>query len=432
MKLFGSGGSVLLLTLVHCASPAPPCPESQLFVDGRCVNLCNDIDCDDNNDCTFEECEVNRAELAATCVRTNAMDGRACDTSEGAPGFCMAGGCVGACDPPDCSDGNACTVDGVCNASIGECEGSRNAQEDTACEESGVCDGAGACVECNRPQQCDDDNQCTQDNCATGTCSHEAIAGRACDVQGGSGNGICNAEGQCAEPPPNCDPNPCTDTGNDCSEAVCDPSDGSCPVVNLGDGTACDDAPGGFPGTCSSGTCIGLCVGKMCPDPPVCLMRGTCNPQDGVCKEGEPVVDGTGCEVGAVAGACVEGVCAAPDDDVDPVDPLMMVIDRGPATSTNRVSHPLGDTEDNVPYRIQSDGSIGFFGNLVIRSQCTGPGSEHVRFFWGGRPEEHACGTIVVDTIVTNDSGNTGSVNVRALGGDATLVEWTLTSEAAR
>jgi hypothetical protein len=132
-----------------------------------------------------------------------------------------------------------------------------------------------------------------------------------------------------------------------------------------------------------------------------------------------------------VAGACTEGVCAAPDDEVDPVIPLMMVFDRGPDTTTNTVSLPLGDTEDNVPYRVQNTSSFGFFGNLTIRAECTGPGAEHVKFFWGGRPEEHACGTIVVDTIVTNDSGNTGSVNVRALGGDGTLVEWTLTGEAA-
>jgi hypothetical protein len=36
----------------------------------------------------------------------------------------------------------------------------------------------------------------------------------------------------------------------------------------------------------------------------------------------------------------------------------------------------------------------------------------------------------VVDAIVTNDSNHAGSVNVGALGGDATLVEWTLTGEA--
>ena len=178
-------------------------------------------------------------------------------------------------------------------------------------------------------------------------------------------------------------------------------------------------------------TCVGLCAGKECPAPPVCLMQGTCNPQDGVCEEGDPVVDGTTCEVAAVAGECVDGVCAAPDDDDDPVDPLMMVFDRGPEISTNRVSYPLGDTEDNVSYRIRSNGSTGFFGNLTIRSECTGPGSEHVRFFWGGKPEEHACGTNVVnDELVTDVSGNTGSVTVRALGGDATLVEWTLTGEA--
>lgn len=430
MKRIWLAWPLLLFALAHCSSAAPVCPEAQLFVDGRCVDLCEDIDCDDDNDCTFEECVVNEQALTASCVRTDAEDGRACDTPEGAPGFCTAGRCAGACDPPDCDDGNACTINGTCNASTGECEGGRNAQEDTECNDTGVCDSTGSCVECNRPQQCDDANECTQDSCEGGSCGHENIAGRVCDYMGGSQNGICDAQGECGAPPPNCDPNPCTDTGNDCTESVCDPADGSCSARDLGDGTACNDASGGFPGTCSSGACVGLCAGKQCPDPPVCLMPGTCNPQDGVCEEGDPVMDGTDCEVGMVSGACVEGVCAAPDDEVDPVTPLMMEFDRGPDSSTNTVSFPLGDTEDNVPYRVQDTGSIGFFGNLTIRADCTGPGTEHVKFFWGGRPEEHACGTIVVDAIVTNDSNNTGSVNVRALGGDATLVEWTLTGEA--
>ena len=121
----------------------------------------------------------------------------------------------------------------------------------------------------------------------------------------------------------------------------------------------------------------------------------------------------------------------APDDDVDPVTPLTMVFDRGPVTSTNRVSFPSGDTEDNVPYRVEATGFLGFSGNLIIRADCTGVGAEHVQFFWGGLPEAHACGTIVVDTIVTDVSNNIGSVTVRAVGGDATLVEWTLTGEAA-
>ena len=420
---------VLLFALAHCASPAAPCPAPQLLVNGICVDLCKDFSCDDENDCTFEECVVDQQALTASCVEADAEDGRVCDTLEAAPGFCIGGRCVGACNPPDCDDGNACTIDGTCNTVTGECDGGRNAPEDTECNGADVCDGAGSCVECNRSQQCDDDNGCTQDSCSGGSCGHENIVGRACDYMGGSQNGICDAMGQCGEPPPNCDPNPCMDTGTDCTEQVCDPEDGMCPVRNLGDGVACSDAPGGLPGECSSGVCVGLCEGKQCPPPPMCLMEAMCNPQTGACDDGDPVPDDpeTACDSGTLAGACLGGMCVpiAPDDAVDPVDPID--IDFGDSTvfRTNRVSYPLGDTTDNVSYRIHATGSGGFFGRLTIIVTCdVDPGANVEVFAFGN--ETFCNAPNAVNRIVTDVSGNTGFVRIEAVGGEGTFVEWTL------
>ena len=302
--------SILLLLLASCSSPAQVCPAPQLFVDGACVDLCDELTCDDGNECTFEECEVNVQALTARCVETNAENGRACQTMNG-PGVCMAGQCESdgtACVPVGCNDGNDCTIDGTCNTANGECEGGENAEEGTSCDGTGVCDGAGRCLECSLPQHCNDDNECTQDTCVEGLCEHQSVEGRACDYMGGTENGVCDAQGRCGAPPPNCDPNPCVDTGKDCTLQLCDSADGSCSTVNL-DG-ACSDAPGDFPGTCEGGECIGLCE-EPCPPGPECLMVATCDPQNGVCEAGDPKAINTSCSEGGGercdgAGNCVE------------------------------------------------------------------------------------------------------------------------------
>jgi hypothetical protein len=61
------------------------------------------------------------------------------------------------CSEVGCDDGNACTLDGVCNTVMGVClGGGSNLPADTLCTQDGgfVCDGAGSCVVCNDDEQC--------------------------------------------------------------------------------------------------------------------------------------------------------------------------------------------------------------------------------------------------------------------------------------
>jgi hypothetical protein len=156
---------------------------------------------------------------------------------------------------------------------------------DTPCGAGGVCDGEGNCVECNGPQQCDDGSECTDNSCDGNSCATAIVAGRRCDYMGGSQNGVCNEQGQCETPPPACDPNPCrADTGNDCTEEICNESDGSCSEINVTDGTSCQDAPGS--GRCLSGSCVAWCVGVDCSDSYDCTVDQTCDPQNGACVGG--------------------------------------------------------------------------------------------------------------------------------------------------
>jgi hypothetical protein len=104
--------------------------------------------------------------------------------------------------------------------------------------------------ECKSAEACNDDNECTDDACSTasGTCSNMPVDDETiCDF--GGALGLCIA-GVCEEGTL-CEGVECEDDGNECTEDVCNPVDGSC-YVPVDDGTACTD------GACADGVCIGL------------------------------------------------------------------------------------------------------------------------------------------------------------------------------
>lgn len=71
------------------------------------------------------------------------------------------------CSPPDCEDGNDCTVgtcvDGVCQQ--------MNEQMGTPCGVDLVCDGNGNCSGCTNASQCGTDTACATNVCNAGSCS---------------------------------------------------------------------------------------------------------------------------------------------------------------------------------------------------------------------------------------------------------------------
>ena len=98
----------------------------------------------------------------------------------------------------------------------------------------------------------------------------------------------------------------CSD-GNDCTEDVCDPADGTCSNSPVEDDTACDFS--GFPGLCKAGACEDamLCEVVECNDDNECS-EDACDPTDGMCNF-TPEPDGTACSDGG--GTCIAGVCGA-------------------------------------------------------------------------------------------------------------------------
>lgn len=112
--------------------------------------------------------------------------------------------------------------------------------------------------------------------------------------------------------------------------------------------------------------------------------------------------------------------------------PLDVPLD-GTAFSSDFVSFPTGDTEDRVRYSVTGlNPNVALPGgaaNLQIIASCTGTGTENIEFFTGGRT--YGCGDIVFQQLVSFDS-NTGTITIRAIGGSATYVQWTLTASAPR
>ena len=111
-----------------------------------CVELalCDDVDCDDGNECTVDACDPSSGE----CSNEPVDDGTACD--QGA-GMCSAGQCVeiDLCMDVDCTSENECVEDGACDPETGMCIAGTNEPDGTACGDGGSCDGNGNCIKIN-------------------------------------------------------------------------------------------------------------------------------------------------------------------------------------------------------------------------------------------------------------------------------------------
>jgi murein DD-endopeptidase MepM/ murein hydrolase activator NlpD len=262
------------------------------------ANLCEGIDCNDNNECTEDVCNP----VDGHCTNTALSEGTDCDL-DGDPGQCMVGVCVGLCESVDCGDGNPCTDD-VCSAADGSCNHA-HAADGTACqfgEHSGQC-SSGVCVGLCEGVDCDDQNPCTEDVCnlADGSCLNEHRPdGARCDFDGLPG--VCRS-GECEEAEL-CRGVDCSDY-NDCTDDVCDPMNGTCSNPNKTEGATCqiDDNPG----RCTEGRCVGLCEGVNCRDGNECTID-KCDPSNGSCLNPNKV-DGTDCEIEGDPGQCQQGIC---------------------------------------------------------------------------------------------------------------------------
>lgn len=273
----------LLLAFAGCADvQGGACPAGETLEDGFCVDarasgdggsgagggetaaggaggtqqaphtasLCEDVVCNDENQCTAEACDPSDGE----CTTFGVKDGVPCDF-DGAPGLCEAGECVDAelCADARCGDDDPCTVDN-CDPINGECW-YEPAGDDVTCDfgglpgvcRDGVCEDAELCA----GVVCDDGTSCTIDACdpQTGLCGHDPQPGTCHTELAGLGPvlGDCYS-GTCVER--FCDYDSQCDDNNQCTTDRCDAFTNRCINTSL-DGGSC----GGGLGTCSKGKC---------------------------------------------------------------------------------------------------------------------------------------------------------------------------------
>jgi len=109
----------------------------------------------------------------------------------------------------------------------------------------------------------------------------------------------------CSDAQSECETGADCNDDNECTNDVCESASKTCANTSVEDDTACDFD--GFPGLCKAGVCEDamVCEGVECEDDGNECTEDVCDPEDGTC--GVPVQDGTPCS----SGACLDGACTS-------------------------------------------------------------------------------------------------------------------------
>ena len=185
------------------------------------VDLCKEVNCDDDNPCTDDSCDP-----ATGCesVPKNCNDGNVCTTDA-----CdLKTGCGH--EQVICDDGNDCTAD-ACNPDIG-CQsiavGTFPCDDDSVCTTNDVC-FAGLCI--GKFIECDDSNSCTDDSCNPKTgCAYTPNTSLCSD------DNACTVGDTCADSVCESGPSKDCDDLDGCTTDSCDQSTGECVLSPLPDG----------------------------------------------------------------------------------------------------------------------------------------------------------------------------------------------------
>ena len=142
---------------------------------GACVDamLCADVDCNDDDPCTEDLCDLATGNCSNKPLEENAE----CEV-EGVRGECIAQVCVGLCEDAatKCNDNNACTTDS-CDPETGCINTSKNCSDGNPCTEDGCNTANGTCLHTNEPDGTGCTVPCTPPpcfgqfgSCSSGTC----------------------------------------------------------------------------------------------------------------------------------------------------------------------------------------------------------------------------------------------------------------------
>lgn len=216
-----------------CTSDFPlwQCPDSVscVYTPSPCdtfINPCDTLDCDDDNNCTINECDS-----VMGCIYPDA--GLCNDNLPCTQDYCNKSTIVQGywCINIDlCNDGNECTDD-ICNAPAGQ---------PIFCTYEGI--------------SCNDNDSCTLDDCAIKSGCYYVPNCTVCDTLIFE----CHIQINCPGNPPHKKPRTHCNDNELCTDDICDPITGDCwnlPVI-------CD-AGTGLPYCCVNGICVVPCFGKL-------------------------------------------------------------------------------------------------------------------------------------------------------------------------
>jgi len=313
----------------------------------ECKHVGDDHKCDDKNPCTFDRCDPQVGCIAEPLSGVPCDDGDICTVSDACvQGFCKGTPIPGCCrTSADCDDNNPCTFD-RCDVSTGTCSHDASALENKPCDadqngctKGDVCRGGictpGDTVDCGAaPLQCMAAT-CVSTGSDTYTCEMlPQPRGTPCD----DGDPCtvmdqCDGAGVCVpgvQSPSCCKKNEDCSDGNPCTLDVCNLQTGQCLHLPVGDGTPCDaDSNGCTQGdSCKQGVCVpGANV--TCPAPQDPCYQNRCvsidatsyrcemvpSPAGVSCDDGSPCTAGDACDGnGLCLGTPVPNCCRAPSD----------------------------------------------------------------------------------------------------------------------
>ncbi|KAN0043338.1 hypothetical protein ACTA71_010986 [Dictyostelium dimigraforme] len=230
------------------------------------------IDCDDENDCTFDYCDP----LNGGCLHV--LNDTYCSIQANhslchQDGICTPNGCY--FEDVVCDDGNPCSED-YCDVVEG-CSSilnDLNCEPENKCYDS-VCTTSG-CVQL--PINCDDGNPCSVDSCDPQIGCISTLNNTLCNTGNKCLNSICTVNG-CSSTPIVCN------DGISCTDDNCNPSLG-CQFIS--NNTKCDDGNKCTIDQCGTNGCSH--TNKICPPKPVLLLgiglicrNFNCDQSNGTC-----------------------------------------------------------------------------------------------------------------------------------------------------
>ena len=304
------------------------CTLGDACVDGLCVGGLIKV-CNDGNPCTDDACDGASGNCLFTSSSVVCDDGNPCTVGD----ICAASLCQSG-TPTTCDDGNGCTID-ACDPSSGKCA-SKASVDGLGCEDGILCTQGDVCKggQCNpgKPPQCDDGNPCTVDACSesTGKCAFVNTDGGTCDDGNGCTTGDVCKSGSCQSGVITCQ---CQSTA-DCASSedgdlcngtlFCDLKSHTC-QIDLKTVVVCDLSQNT---DCVSWGCnklLGKCEPKNQADSKACdadksvctpgdhCVAGICTPGDAVtCDDANPCTDDScdplkGCAAKANTAPCTDG-----------------------------------------------------------------------------------------------------------------------------